>query len=316
LIGPLLFGLLVGMSVVIAFAAVWRLTRNRDPVEARLTGYGGQGDAVSQDREAESSRPRLSGMTRLVNGFGLGPALAMYLTRADMPLTAAEFALIVIGTAMLGLVIGAWRGGLLLGAVLAVVGGMLPVLYLRRRAGRRKRDFTEQLPEVLTLLVGALRAGYGLNQALQMLVDEMPPPASVELGRVTRTVGLGLPVERALGAMADRIDSDDLTMVVTAMNVQHETGGNLAQTLEVIGETVRDRIRMFHEIRVLTAQQRFTGYVLAIFPFVVAVGIYFANPQYMRQLFLPGWPRLMPIGAVILQVLGFLIIRKIVDIEV
>jgi tight adherence protein B len=166
------------------------------------------------------------------------------------------------------------------------------------------------------LLVGALRAGYGLNQALQMLVDEMPPPASVELGRVTRTVGLGLPVERALGAMADRIDSDDLTMVVTAMNVQHETGGNLAQTLEVIGETVRDRIRMFHEIRVLTAQQRFTGYVLAIFPFVVAVGIYFANPQYMRQLFLPGWPRLMPIGAVILQVLGFLIIRKIVDIEV
>jgi tight adherence protein B len=316
LIGPLLFGLLVGMSVVIAFAAVWRLTRNRDPVEARLTGYGGQGDAVSQDREAESSRPRLSGMTRLVNGFGLGPALAMYLTRADMPLTAAEFALIVIGTAMLGLVIGAWRGGLLLGAVLAVVGGMLPVLYLRRRAGRRKRDFTEQLPEVLTLLVGALRAGYGLNQALQMLVDEMPPPASVELGRVTRTVGLGLPVERALGAMADRIDSDDLTMVVTAMNVQHETGGNLAQTLEVIGETVRDRIRMFHEIRVLTAQQRFTGYVLAIFPFVVAVGIYFANPQYMRQLFLPGWPRLMPIGAVILQVIGFLIIRKIVDIEV
>lgn len=316
MIGPLLFGLLVGMSVVIAFAAVWRLTRNRDPVEARLTGYGGQGDAVSQDREAESSRPRLSGMTRLVNGFGLGPALAMYLTRADMPLTAAEFALIVIGTAMLGLVIGAWRGGLLLGAVLAVVGGMLPVLYLRRRAGRRKRDFTEQLPEVLTLLVGALRAGYGLNQALQMLVDEMPPPASVELGRVTRTVGLGLPVERALGAMADRIDSDDLTMVVTAMNVQHETGGNLAQTLEVIGETVRDRIRMFHEIRVLTAQQRFTGYVLAIFPFVVAVGIYFANPQYMRQLFLPGWPRLMPIGAVILQVLGFLIIRKIVDIEV
>jgi tight adherence protein B len=311
-----MFGVLVAASVVIAFAAVWRLTRNRNPVEARLTEYGGQGGAISDDRAAESGRPRLPMITRLVNGFGLGPALALSLTRADMPLTAAEFALIVFGVAALGLLIGVWRGGLLLGAVLAGLGGLLPVLYLRRRAGRRRQQFTEQLPEVLTLLVGALRAGYGLNQAIQMLVDEMPPPASVELGRVMRAVGLGLPVQRALQEMADRVDSDDLTMVVTAMNVQHETGGNLAQTLDVIGETVRDRIRITREIRVLTAQQRFTGYVLAIFPFVVAVGIYLVNPLYMSQLFVPGWPRLMPISAVVLQVIGFLIIRKIVDIEV
>jgi len=172
------------------------------------------------------------------------------------------------------------------------------------------------LPEVLTLLVGGLRAGHGLSQALETIVEQVGPPASTEFGRAMRAVELGLPVQRALNDMAERVGIDDLDLVVTAINVQYEMGGNLAQTLETIGETVRDRIRMLREIRVLTAQQRLTGYVLAAWPLAVAVMLFILSPEYMSRLFQPGWVRLLPIAAVIMQMAGFLVIRRIMDIEV
>ena len=147
----------------------------------------------------------------------------------------------------------------------------LPLLYLRSRRRRRQRAFSEQIPEILTLLVGALRAGYGLSQAMGVVVKQLAPPASVEFGRVIRAVGLGLPIDRALTDMANRIGTDEAGMIVTAINVQHETGGNLAQTLDTIGDTVRDRLRMKREIRVLTSQQRLTGYILVALPIGLAV---------------------------------------------
>jgi tight adherence protein B len=184
------------------------------------------------------------------------------------------------------------------------------------RANRRRRAITEQLPDVLTLLVGGLRAGYGLSQALEMVVEELPPPVSTEFARVMRAVSLGMPVQQALNAMAERVDSDDLNLVVTAIMVQYEMGGNLAQTLETIGDTVRDRIRMLREIRVLTAQQRLTGYLLAALPIVTSLLLFLVAPDYMRGILEPGLVRLLPIAALVLQVIGFVVIRRIVDIEV
>jgi tight adherence protein B len=190
------------------------------------------------------------------------------------------------------------------------------MMYLSRRASKRREAFTTQLPDVLTLLVGALRAGYGITQAIDMLVERMVKPASVEFARVMRAVNLGIPVNRALNDMAERAGSDDLYLVVTAMNVQAELGGNLAQILETITETIRERIRIKREIRVLTAQQRMTGYVLAGLPIVVAIAISFISPGYLAPLFEPGMMRLVVLGAVVMEIVGFLIIRKIVDIEV
>jgi tight adherence protein B len=194
--------------------------------------------------------------------------------------------------------------------------GALPIFYLRFRRGRRLRAFTAQLPDVLTLLVGALRAGYGLTQALELLTDQIAEPAASEFSWVMRAHGLGVPIPAALREMSDRVGSDDLALVVTAVTVQYEMGGNLAQTLETIGTTVRDRIRMLQEIRVLTAQQRFTGYFLAVWPVVIAIALFLLNPEYIGQLIQPGWIRFLPAGAVLLQVLGFFVIRRIVDIEV
>ncbi len=310
--------MLVALAVLTGFVALWRITRSQDPVEARLQEYGASGrQPVSADSDAYvTRRPAWSGVNRILTGFGLGSRLATALARADLPLTAAEFALIVLGAGLVGFLIGTVRLGLGLGLALGALCGYLPILYVRFVQNRRQRAFTAQLPDVLTLLVGALQAGYGLSQALEALVEQLPPHASTEFARVMRAVGFGLPLQRALSDMAERVGSDDLDLVVTAINVQHEMGGNLAQTLEVIGETVRDRIRMLREIRVMTAQQRLTGYVLALLPPFVALGLFMVNPQYMRRLFEPGWIRLLPVAAILMQVVGFLIIRKIVDIEV
>ncbi len=318
--GPLVFGLLVMVAVMTFFVALWRMARTEDPVEARLRQYSGLTRNLSAVPDTASSitlrRPALSGVNRIMQGFGLGPVLAREIARADLPFTVAEFAMIILGAAFFGFLIGFARGGPLIGLVLAALLGYLPILYLGIKKRRRQNAFTEQLPDVLTLLVGALRAGYGISQSLHVVVEQLPPPASTEFARVVRAIGLGLSAQQALSDMADRIGTDDADLVVTAINVQYEMGGNLAQTLEIIGETIRDRIRIKREIRVLTAQQRLSGYVLAVLPVVLAILLFITRPEYMSRLFEPGWVRVLPIMAVVMMVAGFLVIRRILDIEV
>jgi tight adherence protein B len=324
--GPLLFGILVAVGVLLGFIAVWRVMGSRDPAGERLERYASLEAAAGVDADEGTTRPRrtLTGLGRLLAGFGLGPRLATALARADLPLTAAEFVLIVLGAGLVGFLVGVLRVGPRLGTVVGpIVGlalggifGFVPVIYLQLKQRRRQRAFTDQLPDVLTLLVGALRAGHGLSQAIDMLVDQIPPPAKTEFGRVMRGVSLGMPVQRALRDMAQRVGSDDLDLVVTAVTVQYEMGGNLAETLDTIGDTVRGRIELLREVRVLTAQQRLTGYILGAWPIVMTVILFVVNPDYMGRLFEPGWIRLLPAAALVMQVLGFIAIRRIVDIEV
>ncbi len=312
-----LVGLLLSLAVMIFFVGLWRMTGAQDPVEERLRQYGVTVELVKSASSARAGLRRAwPGTTRLLAGLGLGPRLATALARADFPLTAAEFSLVVLGFGVLGLLIGMVRGGLLFGLPAALLAGALPIFYMRNRQRSRLKALTEQLPDVLTMLVGSLRAGYGLPQSIDLLRGQLPPPVSVEFGRVIRAVGVGLPLQDALAEMAVRTGSDDLSLVVTAINVQYELGGNLAQILESISDTVQDRIRMRREIRSLTAQQRLTGYVLAGMPIVTGIGLFIVNAEYMGRLFAPGASRLIPAVALLLQVVGFLVIRRIVDIEV
>jgi tight adherence protein B len=306
---PLLFAVLIGVAVFLAFFAMWRWLARPDAIQLRLAEFG---------VTAELAGGRAVGLPvgRLLKGAGPGQRVADMLSSADVPLTAAEFLLIVLGAATLGFGVGAWRAGPLFGAVSALIVGSFPFFYVRYREGKRKQKFTEQLPDLLALLVGGLRAGYGLGQALESAEEQMLPPAKVELERVMRAVSLGLPVQRALNDMAERVGSDDLALVVTAINVQYELGGNLAQTLDIISETIRERIRIKREIRVFTAQQRLTGYILAIMPVLTGFVLYLIRPEYMMRLFEPGLMRIVLLMIIAMQILGFLIMRKIVDIEV
>ena len=316
--GPLLFGALVALFTMIAFLGFWRAMSSLDPVQARVKEYGLDGELRLDAQDESHARQGIvsSGLLRLANLVGLGPRLATRLARAGVALTAGEFTLVMLGASALGLVIGVWRLGVMGGLALGGFLGYAPMFFLRILQGRRQRAFSDQLPDVLTMLVGALRAGYGLSQAVQFLVEHFPPPASEEFDQVIRAVDLGVAIEKALSDMVRRVGTEELELVVTAINVQHETGGNLAETLEIIADTIRDRVRIQREIGVFTAQQQMTGYILAGLPVALAVILSVIDPQFFRPFFEPGWARLLPLVAVAMQVVGFVVMRRILKIEV
>jgi tight adherence protein B len=312
--GPMPVALLVALAVLLFFVALWRRYGAKDLIDSRLGEYGQVTDPLSNTRQAPTSlKDRLG---RSIRRMTWAEGLANSLRQADVPYTAVEYALIMLGLSAAGFLLGTARAGLVLGIPLGISGLYGPVLYLKSKGTKRRQTIADQLPDVLTLLVGALRAGYGLSQALNVVADQAPQPSRDEYVRALQAVELGVPLQQAMTDMADRIDSDDVDLFVSVVNIQFELGGNLAQTLDTIGETIRDRIRLQREIRVQTSQQQLSGYVLVGLPVFLGVAISFISPGFMEPLFEPGLPRLMLIGMVIMEIMGYLIIRKILDLDV
>ena len=314
---PLIVAVLAGLSILSFFLALKRMVPQRDPLEQRLAEYGLSDYVRGPRREDTNTDPgRFPALNRMLHGFGLGEKLAQALIRADVPLTAAEFALVMLLFGAVGFFAGSWRLNAMIGVFVGLACAVGPLVYLKISESRRRAAFINQLPDLLTLLVGSLRAGYGLAQAIELVAREVPAPASKEFARVVRATGLGLPLQRALAGMAERIDSDDLDLVVTAINVQYEMGGNLSTVLETISDTIRERVRVLREVRVLTAQQRLTGTILAMLPIGLAVIMSFIRPGYFDPFFEPGWPQFMPLIAIGMMFVGFILIQKIVNIKV
>jgi tight adherence protein B len=254
------------------------------------------------------------------SGSSLFNNMARDLARADLKLRPAEYiATIIISGIGVGLV-----GGILARAVafsfIAGIGGLfIPIMYVRSRQSARLHTFEAQLPDMINLTVNSLRAGYSIMQALEAVSKEMPVPTSLEMRRVVQEMQLGISLETALESLLRRVASTDLKLMVTAMNIQREVGGNLAEILDTISFTIRERIRIKGEIRVLTAQQRITGYMIGMVPFVLALFLYFVNRQYIMQFFSPatrvcGIP--MVITGLVMIFLGFFAVQKIASIEV
>jgi tight adherence protein B len=200
---------------------------------------------------------------------------------------------------------------------------MLPGKWLSRRKGSRQNAFNKQLPDTIMLIANALRAGSSFLQAIELVIREARPPISIEFSRVIREVNLGLPFESALENMVRRVRSDDLELMATAISIQHTVGGNLAEILDSIAFTIRERIRIKGEIRTLTAQQRLSGYVVGFLPISLAGFLFVAAPGFMAPMFAnPPAVMGLPAGVIILcfggfmMFIGFMMIRKIVDIEV
>jgi tight adherence protein B len=253
-----------------------------------------------------------------VAGRGFAQNISTQLARADLRLTPGEYIILtitsVLGTGLIAYVVMHRNPILILGGL--VLGFFLPRFYVKFRQAKRLRDFNNQLGDAINLLANGLRSGYSLLQAMDALAREMPPPIADEFQRVVREIGLGLSNERAMNNMLRRIPSDDLDLMITAINVQHEVGGNLAEILEVISHTIRERIRIKGEIRVLTSQQMLSGYVISFLPIGLGFILYAMNPDYMGAMFQEpcGWA-MIAVG-VISTTIGFIAIRKIVNIEV
>jgi tight adherence protein B len=200
--------------------------------------------------------------------------------------------------------------------VAAVLGASLPYAVVRRRRTKRLYAFEEQLPEAIDLLSRAIRAGHPLTSGLKMVAEETREPVSSEFLRTHEENRFGLPFEDAMVAMADRVAIIDVRILTTAILIQREVGGNLAEVLDNLANIIRVRFTIRRQLRVYTAQGRFSGYVLAALPIVVGLAIYSLNPPYIRLLFTDPVGKLLVLAAVVFQILGFLWIRKIVNIEI
>ncbi|MBI5949808.1 MAG: type II secretion system F family protein [Chloroflexi bacterium] len=256
------------------------------------------------------------GGLNLVSGK-LATSWAQDLERAGLTLNVREYFVLRL---VIGLVAAALGMSLLpvpqLGLVAAPLGYLLVGVWVRRRIASRRRKLESQLVEMLQMLSSGLRAGFGLQQSLDAAAEQLPAPLTVELRRTMRDMGMGASIEQALTALNERIGSPDFDIVITAMLIQRAVGGNLAEILENVAHTMRERERIKGEIRTLTSQQRMTGYVIGGIPVGLTVVFFLISPEFISLLFTDKLGHMMVAGAVVLETMGFLVIRKIVNIEV
>jgi tight adherence protein B len=312
-------GLALLMMVVGALSS---MRSGETVVQERLGRYAEAGYDLSTPVEREGKEEKHSALTEGLNqalqGRGFADNIGTQLARADLKFTVAEFlALQVI--CVIGCVIGAYilfGGGVLLPAAAGVFGFFGPRVYVSMRKGRRLKQFNEQLGDAINQMSNGLRAGYSVMQAIDSVGSELPPPISVEFRRVVQEMQLGVSMEQALANMLRRIDSEDLDLMITAVNVQREVGGNLADILDVISFTIRERVRIKGEVQTLTAQGRISAYVISGLPFALAVLLLMLNRDYIMLLFTEtcGW--IMVAAVIILVGSGAFALSKITNIEV
>jgi tight adherence protein B len=325
---PVLVLGIVAVSIVLLVAAMIARRKEKptaDDVMERMGRFATREDFLSiAEGSGGKAQPSKAARTieEIVKGRGIAGRAASLLARADVRMTVGEFLLVRFGAAAAGFVIGfvllsriAPALGILLGIATALVGYAIPFFYLSIKAKQRRKKFVEQLGDTISLMANSLRAGYSLLQTMDMVARETADPMATEFRRVVREIGLGVSNQEAMENLLRRVPSDDLDLLVTAINIQHEVGGNLAQILTTIGHTIRERVRIKGEIGVLTAQVQISGYIITVMPIALAILIFLMNPDYMLALFV--WPYIcMPIASLFLIVLGFLAMRKITAIEV
>ena len=268
-------------------------------------------------------------LNRIVERRTWSDEIAKGLARADLSLKPAEYLALrvaaIVGAVALTAVAGTALPGLrnpLALVVAGVIGFFIPRVWVGRRQQRRLRAFNAGLADTITLLANALRSGSSLLQAVTLVVRETQPPISTEFNRVVREVNLGLSFDQAIGNMVRRVRSDDLELMTTAIGIQHQAGGNLAEILDSIAFTIRERVRIKGEIRTLTAQQRVSGYVVGFLPIALMGVVSVVSPRFMAPMF--GEPIILgvPLGVIfltlggVLMSIGFAAIRRIVDIRV
>jgi tight adherence protein B len=313
---------LVGAAVLMFFIGLARTvdTSEADRLEEYLRDRPGMGSGASRRTGGgmtSSAGEMAQGIDKVLRSVSVGNQLARMLRSADLQMTVTEYLLIWLLCISALSVLGYFVSHNVLPTVLVgLIGALIPYMILRYRMTKRLRAFNSQLPNVLMQLSGSMRAGYGLMQALAYVAQEVPAPAGREFGIVVRDVKLGRTTMNALEGLLERVESEDLRLVVTAMRIQAETGGNLAEILDTVSETIRERVRIKGELRALTSQQRMAGYVLAVLPIVVFFCLMALNPAYESRLFVPGPTMCIPIGAALMMLVGFLIIRRIVALEV
>lgn len=319
----LLFSLLFAfLFFILLFLGLTAVLRRRREVAERIQMFSGyQPSVVRKASVFEVLRSRLHEIfaekaRRTDTGLGR-KKLDLMMVRAGLPLLGSEFLAISAGGALLVFVIFAL-------ATRNPVTGLLALLlflaadfvFVQRRISKRLNNFQRQLADCLSLVANSLRAGFSFLQTMEIISREMEPPMSTEFEKVMRDTSLGKSLDEALHDMDERVGSADFSLVVTAVLIQQQVGGNLATILDTIRETISERIRIRREVNTLTAQGKMSGIVLACIPVALALFFYVSSPEYLEPLLTTDIGKMAIIGALFLVIVGFVIIRKIVDIKV
>lgn len=315
----LLAAAMVAIAIMLVFIGLGRLVESRASVSARVEALAPlptPADLPAGGRSSGLVQTALGALQRIVPQGASSASIATELARANLALTVTEYMLITLGSgiALFTLVFILLRQPLV--ALLAGLAGLfLPRTYVRRLQAKHLVAFQEQLPDILTLLVGSLRSGYGVTASMDMVAQQMPPPASDEFARVVREISLGASSAQALANLVRRMRSDDLELIVTAIGIQYEVGGNLATILDTISSTIRERVRLKGQLRILTSQAYLQRTILTALPVVVGLIVYVLNPQYMGALLTPGPWLLIPVFAVVSLAVGYVVMGKLSQIE-
>ena len=326
----IILALVAGAGILLFFVGLSQMRRaagGSEDFEARLAAYGvGDASGVSAGALAPASgfRETLARMFQpAADRLGKGdvkkgkPSLAEKLFRADIKLRTSEFFLIQLGTVALFVLVAyiRWGFGVAIFAA-AFVGYLVPGFYVNYRINQRLKAFNNQLGDTLTLLSNAIKAGYSFAQAIDTVAKNAVPPISDEFGRAVREMNLGGSPDEALSNITKRIASADFDLVATAYSIHRTVGGNLAEILDNISFTSRERVRIKGEISTLTAQAQASGTLITFLPIVLAVFMYFVTPTYFRPMFetLFGWIMIVIGGFMIFA--GNLIIKRVTAIEV
>lgn len=305
-----------GLAVLIGVIVI---VLGRSDVGERITRYV----EVPTASQSGSQQSRFSRYSRF--RYQLNQTLSMFnseefqnkLNSANWQITVTEYQLIRLGATIVFFVLGFLiLQNVIAGIAMAGVAFVLPGAILFRAVQRRQNKFQDQLIDSLTLIRGSVRAGSSFLQSLDVVVSEMTAPTSEEFRRVRREVELGLPLHQALSNLANRMESDDLYLVVSAVTINMQVGGNLGQILEAVTDTIRNRIYLFAEIRALTSYATYTSYLLTLLPFITALILVFISPTYFDQLLKPGITRYILYYAVVSLIVGNIVLRRVSKIEV
>ena len=265
-------------------------------------------------RAPEGSLPAVE---RLVAATAAGTRLTRLIEQSGVATTPGAIAAMSVGAGLIGVLIVLMTTGILVIALCAaLIGVASPVFWLAYKRSKRIRRFEEQFPEALDLLSRAIRAGHAFQTAMGMVADELAAPVGVEFKKAFEQQNFGLPLKDALNQMSERVPSLDVRFFVTSVTIQRETGGNLSEILDNLGRVVRERFKIRRQVRVHTAHGRFTGYVLLALPAVLALALNWISPEHMKLLFNENLGRMLIVGAVIMQAVGFVWIRQVIKIEV
>ncbi len=307
-----IISLLIMGAVFALMVAVYRWLGWTRVVEARLHA------SLKPVEIHTGSRSRISeNMTKRLSHMSYGEKLERQLIAADSTLSVGEFLVMRLAVTLWAFLLGWFIARQpVAGLLLSAIGWVAPGMWLRSKQSKRAKAFGDQLPDMLTMLTGSLRAGYGLLYATTIIEKEMPEPIAGEFGKVLKETALGYTLNDALDHLVERVQNDDLKLIVTAIHIQNEVGGSLAEVLDTISRTIRERIQLKGQVQAMTSQQRITGSVLTGLPVLMGVALFLINPEYMMEMFQPGWVLFMPATAIFMIIVGNVVMSQVIKIDV